>query len=318
MNLITFHKFAVLSFVCGMAVVLCSSCFTGVEGTKKITMSGDDRKRAVVSAEEDFFSAVTGVPLSEWDYGKVFIASDNKALLVFEQEGLPRDVDSVALGGQLLSYGGTGLKLAPDGKETLTIVFKNKSGQRFVYNTGLSREEGVVSTKSDQIPMLIDMDMVGNASAMLEGRTLWIKSPLWYDSAGVRKNGRKFDPVTVMSVKAGILAFPMQVEFKDTAGSLSYAFMSFGHSPNDSRSFANLFSLSDPRNRFKSVTDENWKSICNGTVRTGMTKEEVKLALGNPSEVEAGRSYSQTIDIWQYPDGGVLWFADGILTRYKM
>jgi hypothetical protein len=48
-----------------------------------------------------------------------------------------------------------------------------------------------------------------------------------------------------------------------------------------------------------------------------MTKEECRLSLGNPAEVDTGHDYSQTLDLWKYNDGTTLWFEDGILTRIR-
>ncbi|MDE6400707.1 MAG: hypothetical protein K2L68_07600, partial [Muribaculaceae bacterium] len=65
------------------------------------------------------------------------------------------------------------------------------------------------------------------------------------------------------------------------------------------------------------IEDDVWQLICSSKVRTGMTKDECRLALGNPKEVDSGHDYTQTLDLWHYSDGAVLWFEDGILTRFR-
>ena len=48
-----------------------------------------------------------------------------------------------------------------------------------------------------------------------------------------------------------------------------------------------------------------------------MTKDECRLSLGNPDELQSGHNTSQTLDIWQYSDGTYLFFSDGILTNFR-
>jgi len=39
--------------------------------------------------------------------------------------------------------------------------------------------------------------------------------------------------------------------------------------------------------------------------------------LGNPTEVDSGHYYTQTLDLWHYTDGKVLWFEDGTLSKFR-
>ena len=86
----------------------------------------------------------------------------------------------------------------------------------------------------------------------------------------------------------------------------------------ESRTFSTLFYLSDPKLRYPSIRRDVWDLIRNESVREGMTKEECKLALGNPDDVATGHDWSQTIDIWNYKNGTFLQFQDGLLTRFRM
>lgn len=81
----------------------------------------------------------------------------------------------------------------------------------------------------------------------------------------------------------------------------------------ESRSFRNLFTLSDPKEKYPSILPEIWDAICDGHVRNGMTKDECRLAIGNPADSQSGHDWNSTIDIWSYPDGTFLRFQDGIL-----
>lgn len=293
-----------------------SSCFTGVESTKKITLSKDDRKALLPTPEESFMAGITGLPLGDWEKGRLFMASDNKSVLIFEQTGLPPDPDKTALKGTLLSYVDTETRMTPDGGSSIVINFATPEGQVFKYNTGKKRDDAMRNVTSDRIPMLIDLNMVEETKGALIGKLLWTRSPLWYDSNGQRIDGRKYVPVTVDEVEPGNLSFPLRLKFHDNTGKTAWVFMNFGNSAADSRSFSNLFYLSDLREKYPSVSDEVWNLICLGKVRIGMTKIECKLSLGNPSELDAGHDWSQTLDLWHYPDGTALWFEDGILTQF--
>ena len=293
-----------------------TSCFTGVEGTKKITLTKDERKQIQPSPEEEFFQPIAGTPLSAWQPGREFIAADNKTLLIFDQQGMPLDPEAVALAGKTLTYQGVTTRLTPDGSEECVLIFSD-GNSIFRYNTGKSKSEATGNIYSDQIPMMIDVAMVDATRELLKGKQLWTRSPLWYDEKGNRIPGRKYVPVTITDVHPGTIVFPVSVSFMDSDGNNALVFMNFGNSGKESRSFANLFYLSDFRQKYPGITDEVWQLICDSNVKTGMTKIECKLALGNPSEVDTGHDYSQTLDLWHYPDGAVLWFEDGLLTRFR-
>ncbi len=305
-----------LAFCSSLILLSLSSCFTGVEGTKKITLSKEDKKALRPTPEDEFFRSVTGVPLSTWEKGRPFIAADNKTLLTFDQQGLPLDPDEVKLAGKILTFYGTEPRLRPDGSSMLVILF-NDGDNIYRYNTGKSIDKAPEEVFSDQIPMMIDLAMIDSTRKLLLGKKLWTKSPLWYDDNANRIPGRKFVPVTVNAVESGSLVFPVKVRFITDDGNQAWAFMNFGNSGTESRAFANLFYLSDFRKNFPAITDEVWKLISEGKVARGMTKTECKLSLGNPSEVDAGHDYSQTLDLWHYSDGTVLWFEDGLLTRFR-
>lgn len=295
---------------------MATSCFTGIEGTKKISLSREDRKTLKPSAEEEFFRPVAGTPLSQWKKGRKFIAADNKALLIFDQEGLPTDLNAVGMKGKTLLFEGTDRRIKPDGDYDMTLIFRCGDRQ-YVYDTSKSMEMAPQEVTSDNIPMLIDMEMIDSARNLLIGKRLWTKSPLWYDDEGNRITGLKFVPVTIVDVQPGSPAFPLKVKFNTDDRHYAWAMMNFGYSGKESRSFVNLFYLTDLREKYPQIEDEVWNLICRGRVRAGMTKEECKLSLGNPQEVDSGHDYTQTLDLWHYQNGAVLWFEDGFLTRFR-
>lgn len=294
-----------------------SSCFTGIESTKTVSLSREDKKILTPTPEEEYFKGVEPQPLSAWKKGKLFMAADNKTALIFDQQGLPIHPDSVGIGRKILSFNGIKPKLEPDGTQSVSLIF-SENGKYYQYNTGKSSSLASEQVMSDQIPMMIDLDMVQEAKDLLLGNKLWIRSPLWYDEDGNRIQGKKFVGITVEDVLPGDIAFPLKLKFVDESGNEAWIFMNFGTSGTETRLFSNLFFLSDLRNKYPSIADDVWEVICKGGVKLGMTKEECKLSLGNPNDVNRGHDYSQTLDLWQYPNGTALWFEDGILTKYRM
>ena len=120
-------------------------------------------------------------------------------------------------------------------------------------------------------------DMVKDADRLLTGRKLWIRTALWYDIDGNRMAGRKFIPVTVERVEPGTMVFPLRLTLSDESGLTFIQYMNIGNGSNESRSFAKLFRLSDPRTSYPAISDENWALIQKGKIRLGMTKEECRL-----------------------------------------
>jgi hypothetical protein len=83
------------------------------------------------------------------------------------------------------------------------------------------------------------------------------------------------------------------------------------------RSFSNLFSFTDPRRNYPNITDEYWQLITSGTVTTGMTRDECRLALGAPKDVDRQTGYSSVHEMWGYENGIYLIFEDGILVKFR-
>lgn len=296
--------------------LFCSSCFTGIESTKKINLSREDKKNSLPTKEENFMSQVESEPLKEWEMGKRFIVSDDKALLVIvPQSGLlPYAPDSVK--GKILEFKGVESKINAAGDLTVALSFTDGI-YNYSYDTNKEFDSAMEEVKSDQIPMLIDEDMIVQARQLLTGQKLWSRSNLWYDREENRINGKKYVEVTITDITPGNFVFPLKLQIKTEDGETAFLFMNFGNADNESRSFHNLFSLTDIRKHYPSIEPETWNFISQGKVKVGMTKDEVRLALGNPNDLNSGHDYSQTLDIWSYENGKVLWFEDGRLVRIR-
>ena len=301
-----------IALLCCLLPLLLSSCFTGVESTNKITLSRDDRRRSRPTAEESLLASISPDPLSQWQKGKKLLVADDKINILLES--LPATPPLAE--GDTLHFMNTRRKVAPDGSVLLMLVLENR-GALYSLSTGRSPEVADSAFSSRQIPLLIDLDMVEHADRLLRDRTVWIRTPLWQDKEGNTIRRRKFVPVTVSAVLPGDKAFPMRVAFRDENGEAAFVPMGFRNSGPDSRDFATLFFLADNRKRYSDISDANWQLIQQGLLAAGMTKEECKLSIGNPSDVNSGHDYSRTLEIWQYDDGSYLRFADGLLVDFR-
>lgn len=304
---------AALFFASLPLMLMLAGCFTGIESTKKINITREDRKLLTLTEEDTFLNKIHGQPLAEWNTGKQFIVSDGRISLLFDRSGgYHEHSDTSGMTGRHLAFKGISHRRLPDASEETVLLLSDEKNE-FRLPTGKSPLESRYGVQSSDIPMLIDLDMVKDADRLLTGRKLWIRTALWYDIDGNRMAGRKFIPVTVERVEPGTMVFPLRLTLSDESGLTFIQYMNIGNGSNESRSFAKLFRLSDPRTSYPAISDENWALIQKGKIRLGMTKEECRLSLGNPTSTDSGHDYSSTIDIWKYEDGTFLRFQDGLL-----
>lgn len=309
--------------------MMLTSCFTGIEGTKTITLSKEERQLAERTPEEKLLDNVRGDSLKNWSLGKPFIVADKRAsVLLVPSAGSASVADIV---GDTIYYAGSYYDTGLSGEDELNLVFtSHNGGDRYTYNVrqamGQSRRDGLCSVVSDRIPMLIDVGTVEKVSRVICEKKVYLLSADWIGEGGDRFKGQKFVEARISRVSAGNMVFPMVVAFEcipssgvssDVPLEGSYM-MNYSDENGGSRSFASLFSLTDPRRRYPHIADNMWTAICDSRVVSGMTKEECRLALGAPSDVNVGRDYSHTLDIWQYADGSVLFFEDGLLTGTRV
>lgn len=294
-------------------MLMLAGCFTGIESTQKINITREDRKLLTLTEEDTFLNKIHGQPLAEWNIGKQFIVSDGRISLLLDRSGgYHEHSDTSGMTGRHLAFKGISHRRLPDASEETVLLLSDEKNE-FRLPTGKSPLESRYGVQSSDIPMLIDLDMVKDADRLLTGRKLWIRTALWYDIDGNRMAGRKFIPVTVERVEPGTMVFPLRLTLSDESGLIFIQYMNIGNGSNESRSFAKLFRLSDPRTSYPAISDENWALIQKGKIRLGMTKEECRLSLGNPTSTDSGHDYSSTIDIWKYEDGTFLRFQDGLL-----
>lgn len=309
-----------LIFVFTIYLLFLSSCFTGIESTKRIEIGREDKKQIQQSPEEQLFVSIVGIPLKDWHKGKEFLSTDNRLSLLMKSN---LKSNSINTAGKILRYIETFSQTAPDGSSQAVISFALTGDTLLTYSTGKEISDALENLSSSQLPMLTDISMVEKADSILKGKKLYTLSPLWYDRNNEKIQGRRFIQVQVDSVTPSISHFPIKVWFSvtdplaDCQVKSAAVFLNFGNTGFDSRSLPSMFSLTDIKARYPSISSENWEHICKGEVALGMSKNECKLALGNPSDVNSGHDYSSTLDVWQYPDGMFLRFADGILVDFR-
>ncbi len=303
----------------GIAALLClllTSCFTGVESTKKIT--AEDVEAVEQSAEDAFIeSYFVSQGCHTWSVGKAFYYADEELSWVFRPER-PTFPDSVSLKGKIFTYAGSEEESPFGGAKKVVLLF-DCEGYKFRYETGKSFAEIERLKYTPLIPPFIDMDDLNMARSLLKDRTLYIKSPMWYDAKGYGVEGRKLVPVKVLDVRPGNNVLPVEVWFEDDLGTQAGVYMSLLTSSRSQYiTFDRLFSFTNPRLAHKQIEDEVWEQITRSRVKEGMTKQECKLALGNPQEVKKIPTYSGLKEQWIYNSGAYLFFIDGLLSDYRL
>lgn len=317
-----------LPTVCTLLCCISTGCFTGIESTRQIELSRQDRKLLEVSPEEQLFASVVGLPLDSWPEGFRFIVTDPRASRVYASF---MAADSLQVGDSLHFLGITPVS-RPDGKEYVRLLFAGPNNLRFSYDTGKESSASSEIT-SDKLPMLVNARMVAQADSLLCNREIWNRSSMAYTPDGERISVKKFSRFLVDSVTAGQGFFPLRlwatfnsddivtphsVGSHNSVGSHPiFFYLDFSSSLAESRPPARVLSLSDPKLKYPAITDTVWQTIRKGMVMQGMTKDECRLSLGNPSDANTGHDYNSTIDLWQYPDGTFLRFIDGLLHSFR-
>ena len=287
-----------------------TGCFTGVEGTSRIGLPQREVAAARMVREDYMVDSLPVLEVSQWRPGRLFRALDNRTALIFEPRTLPPNPLYLQMAGKTVTFKEIRTSTTSGGESRHVVVFTDPE-REYLYT--VPRD----TLTNFDIPMMVDCEVTAEIDRRLRGRTVWVKTQVWTGPSGQNLIGDKFIPVKVDSVTAGRETIPLLVHFTDSAMGPAAVSVNFSRSRTDSRSFSSQFSLSDPRQLYPSIDDNTWALIQKGKIREGMTKAECRLSLGNPSDVTSGSSHSYLYDLWQYPDGSWLMFADGVLTRYS-
>ncbi len=304
-----------LTFMSLLAIcsLCCQSCFTGIEGTKKITISKEDKRLLTPKPEELILSDIKGQNIKEWIPGKKFLLTDQRAeYIIAPMNGAPAVSNLV---GDTIVFKDTYDIKGFDGSDDTHIIF-SKGDDLYDYSPRLGGLKQTADITSDRLPMLIDLDMIDQANSILSGMTVYPLSINWLDSDSSLSHGCRYLKANIVSVTPGNQINPMLVEFYvPSENATGYYLMNFDNRDSNAKTFPSLFSLTDPRKQNSNISAENWDKICHAVIALGMTKNECRLALGPPEDVTSTRDYSSTIDVWRYADGTVLFFRDGVLTK---
>lgn len=309
----SFSRLKLLPLI-ALAAAATSGCFTGVEYTPRVSDRDVKRENIITTPEDTFLANVADEGLGEWKPGKRFRVTNDKIRLIFGATASPYD----SLGGKTLVF--TGAKEAPSITGTsvtdISFVTDPDIGRTFVYriNRPLAK---VKEQESLSIPFTIQESLVDEARSLMDRQRYYVLTRTWRDDTDNSVNGRQFVAVNIDSVTPGNDIYPIKVSFTDDNGTSARLFIHPGPRGYTPRSFPAMFSFTDPRIKYPSITDAMWEKIINGKIATDMTREECRLALGSPREVDRGATNSYLREIWLYENGIYLVFEDGLLKVYR-
>lgn len=312
----TLGLFSRLAATVTIAVFSLTACFTGIESTPKITADELKKAKKQATSTEDQISAVI-IPdsPSTWQTGREYLVADERIKLIFnavDEQRLPSVGDTVIYVG----YNGVP-SLTGTTNIALNFHKKNDPTDILTYVAEISPDDFMQRQRID-IPFMVDLSLVNKAKQLLTGKTLYIMSPYRYDSQNRAINGRKYIKVTVNNAVAGNADYPIRVNLTDIDNKTFSVLMTTGTDRSSTRNFSTLFSMTDPRLRHQSITDENWEAITYSRLKPYMTRDEARLAIGSPAEIDRGHSYSSAYERWVYPNGTYIIFEDGIIKSYRL
>ncbi|MDE6115995.1 MAG: hypothetical protein K2G33_00630, partial [Duncaniella sp.] len=223
---------------------------------------------------------------------------------------------ATTLAGKTITYAGASEAVSITGGNVTDLTFRSPDGATLVYRVNQPLKE--ISGKSAfSVPFTIQESMVDDARSLLKGKELYILTRSWRDDDDNSVTGRQFVPVTITDVSAGNSVYPLKLSFTDNNGVSARVFMIPGVVKGTPRTFPTLFSFTDPYKKYSHISPENWERITKGQIVLGMTREECRLALGAPKEIDRAANNSYLREVWLYETGIYLVFEDGILKFYR-
>ncbi|MBP5498911.1 MAG: hypothetical protein J6X81_06050 [Muribaculaceae bacterium] len=292
---------------------LLSGCFTGVENTKKITEKDVRKAESQISATESSLPPYSdSVPV--WQEGKKFYVTDNQVKLIFSSSP-SFNIDTLSLAGKILTFTGYNTGSVLDNRQTVNLHFSD-GVNTFVYPSGKTMQD---FSHTWNIPFLVNCDEVEHYARLLTGKDAYIKTSIWYSpQSETMRNGRKFIKVHIDSIVPGNKVFPLKVIFTPADKSdTAMVWMATSNTVMQGRDFDSMFSMTDIRLQFPSISNANWQHIVNGEVVKGMTKDECRLALGVPRQTNNVPTYDGVLEHWYYDGGAYLIFMDGSLLDFR-
>lgn len=173
---------------------------------------------------------------------------------------------------------------------------------------------------------LVYLDEIDIAKELLVGKTFYTLTDKGYvDTPDGERVVRvlRFSPYKVIAVGVGdTYSGPLKMVCTDNDGKKVAFYVILSGTNKDygdgigNGYFYNAFSFSNPRNKYKNITDSDWILIRQGKVRIGMTKAVCELSWGKPQKINKTIGTYGTTEQWVY-EGSYLYFKNGKLTSIQ-
>ena len=303
-------------------MTMVQSCFTGVESRPRISERDLRQVQRAERPEESFLADITPEPPAKWHRGKAWMVIDPRSERLFGTD----------LSGSVITYAGVDEAVSITGMPEAILRFDSPRG-RVSYRTDISADS-LARRTSFTIPYTVEQTIVDSVRSRLRGSDFFVTTSLWNDLHGQSLRGIKHILVRVDEVSPGDGIYPLRLLLSydpsdkflvnpgvtlEGKGERRYFTLPMSAPGADigssMRTFADIFSLTDPRRRYPKIEDAAWANIQAGRVTPGMTRDECRLSIGSPTEISRDPGYNALYEIWTYPDGIRLAFVDGILSR---
>lgn len=298
-----------------LPTLLLTGCFTGIEGTPKITSADVKKEHIHTSAEQTFLKDVTHEPPREWHAGKRFHITDSKIRLVL---GTTTPLDTSRLKDSDMVFRGIEKVTSVTGEDMAILRFSLDGGREVTYDANTPYAT-LMERDALEIPFAVDLDMISGVGEKIKGNTYYITTPIWYDTlTGKTERGLRHVAVEITDVQPGTSVYPIKVMFRvKDSGQEHSVLMTIGNRRTSTRNFDTLFAFDNPREKYPLIEDGTWELIMNSKVKIGMTKDECRLALGAPDTQGQIPTTAGMVEYWSYSEGIYLLFEDGYLSRVR-
>lgn len=292
-----------------LLALIMTACFTGVESTPRISYRDKGNTRHTISPEATYAASIAHQPVKEWMQGKMFIVEPGKIAYALT----PWETAERINPGDTLRYNGMQSTTSPTGTIETFLSLSTGTGDTLYYKVEEALER-VMEKDRLEIPFTVEASIVDKASALLTGQDYWILTSQWYADDTTSFQGRRLVPIHVDSVTAGTSLLPIKVHFTDAHDTHAIVYLTPTSSNRLTRSFESQFTLTDPQLKYRDINPEVWDAITRSQVKTGMTRREVRLALGPARQVIT----AHYMERWNYDNGRYIIFDDDQVTQFKL
>lgn len=304
-----------LTFALLALSTLATSCYTATESTPRIKV---DKEEVYMPTIEELVidNNFSHKGCHTWLVGKAFTSIEDALSPMLRPEGNAPLYNSGLMGKTFFYKGYKEENIF--GNKALVYLLYECNGHTYSYYTGKSIKEIEESEYTPLIPSLIDMDDVAMARSLFVGKQLYILTNHWYNLQGEVIQGRHLIAVDIKAVEPGNSVLPLAIHFTDDRGIEAKVFITTKSSTHTQMlTFDRLFTYQNPRDTHSEITDEVWQAITENRLLLGMTKNECRLSIGVPAEVNKIPTYNGVKEQWLYNSGAYLFFNDGVLEEFR-